>query len=191
MFPEFDIPEFNIPGFDIYVASCAFSAAMLQSRMVLSVLPLTRISCETNAIAAMPPVCPRRISRHCPVSTSHNRIVSSSLLLARTDPSGLKATDRTRLVCPCKTCRQVWVWISQRRIVASSLPLASRWLSGLNCTECTQLVCPWNTCSKRASEAFHTQTSPSTSAVANCWPSLLKATANTALSGLVKVECCK
>jgi hypothetical protein len=48
------------------------------------------------------PVCPARVRRHWPVWMFHSLRVWSSLLLASSWLSGLKASDQTGRVCPLK-----------------------------------------------------------------------------------------
>src|SRR5260370_17889614 len=88
------------------------------------------------------PVCPCRILRQVPSRTSPRRTVSSSPLVTRSVPSGLKATAHTGPMCPYRMLRQVPSRASQRRMV-SSIPLVARSVpSGLKATDLTHLSWP-------------------------------------------------
>src|SRR5262249_17273322 len=62
-------------------------------------------------------LCPLRVARSLPVSTSHKVIVRSSLPAARVLPSGLHDTEDTVCVCPLRVSFPLPVAASQSLIV--------------------------------------------------------------------------
>ena len=74
--------------------------------------------------------------------TSQSLIVLSQLPEANVLPSGLNATEVTRIECPASVNMHLPVAASQSLTVLSSLPEARCFPSGLNATEVTRSECP-------------------------------------------------
>src|SRR6266849_6403659 len=119
-----------------------------------------------------------------PRSTSHSRIVPSSLPLSRWRLSGVKARSFTTALWPSSAARALPSWPSHSRIVWSKPQLASRCPSGLQTTHCTLSVCPTSVCRPRrlpVSPTSHSLTVPSQLALASRLPLGAKASPRTQL----------
>src|SRR5438067_2858067 len=121
---------------------------------------------------------------HCPPSTSHSRIVPSSLPLSSWRLSGVKASPFTAAACPCSTVEELPAFPCHSRIVWSKLPLASVAPSGLHATQFTCSVCPtsvWRRRRRPPSPSSQSLTLPSQLALARLVPSGAKASPRTQL----------
>src|SRR5438876_34261 len=119
---------------------------------------------------------------HSPRSTSHSRIVPSSLPLSRWRLSGVKASPFTAAACPCSTVEELPAFPCHSRMVWSKLPLATVRPSGLQATHCTCSVWPESCWRRRPSSPnSHSLTLPSQLALARLVPSGAKASPHTQL----------
>src|SRR6266581_234045 len=119
---------------------------------------------------------------HCPPSTSHSRIVPSSLPLSSWRLSGVKASPFTAAACPCSTVEELPAFPCHSRIVWSKLPLATVRPSGLQARHCTCCVWPESCWRRRPpSPSSQSLTLPSQLALARLVPSGAKASPRTQL----------
>src|SRR5580765_6268162 len=106
----------------------------------------------------------------CNLLASHNRMLRSWLALARSRPSGEKATARTASLCPSSVLSNRPVGTHHTRIVWSLLAVANRLPCQANASDSTATECASHSLARVPARYSQSRTTPCSSPLARYVP---------------------